>query len=186
MAQVHPEISPSLRAFIEAQPMFFVGSAPLSAEGHINVSPKGLDSFRVLSPNEVVYLDVTGSGNETSAHLEENGRITLMFCAFTGAPNILRLYGKGRTVLANSDEGRQLGTHFPAIVGVRQFIVATIDRVQTSCGFGVPKMDFVAQRDTLPKWSESKGEAGLHEYWQQKNMISIDNLPSTLHLEQHS
>lgn len=180
MAQVHPEITDPLRAFIEAQPLFFVATAPLSAKGHVNLSPKGLDSFRVLGPHQVAYLDLTGSGNETSAHLHENGRITFMFCAFEGAPQILRLYGRGRTVLPDRPEWPTLLPQFPVLAGVRQIIVADIERVQTSCGFGVPLLVPVGQRDTLVKWATRQGVAGLTRYHQKKNRVSIDGLPTPL------
>src|SRR5690242_1917606 len=138
MAKTYEAISEHLKAFMLAQHMFFVATAPLSGEGHINVSPKGMDTFRVLSPSRVAYLDMTGSGNETSAHLLENRRITFMFCAFSGAPRILRLYGLGRSVLQGQPEWDDLATQFELFFGFRQLIVADITRVQTSCGYGVP------------------------------------------------
>lgn len=180
MAQVHAAITPELRAFIEAQPMFFVATAPLAADGHVNVSPKGLDCLRVLGSDRVAYLDLTGSGNETSAHVAENGRITFMFCAFAGPPKILRLYGQGQTVLPASPEWTTLVTQFPGYPGARQIVVAAIERVQTSCGFAVPLMDYVGQRDTLTRWAEVKGEDELITYRQAKNMRSIDGLPTPL------
>ena len=180
MAKLYAEITDALAAFIQAQPLFFVASAPLDPHGHINLSPKGLDCFRVLSPRQVAYLDMTGSGNETSAHLAENGRITFMFCAFAGAPNILRLYGQGRTVLPGSAEWDQLAPHFPTYPGMRQIIVADITRVQTSCGFAVPLMEYVGQRDTLIRWVEAKGEQALTAYQSDKNTRSIDGLPTPL------
>lgn len=178
MAKVLESITPELQAFIEKQPLFFVASAPLDANGHINLSPKGLDSFRVLSPLRVAYLDLTGSGNETAAHLLENGRITFMFCAFDGAPNILRLYGTGRVVLPEMPEWSDLAAHFPLLPGARQIVVAEIHRVQTSCGFAVPRMDLVEQRDTLLRWAEKNGEEALAGYRAQKNVCSIDGLPT--------
>jgi hypothetical protein len=177
MAAVQPFITPKLQAFIQAQPMFFVGSAPLSPEGHINVSPKGLSTFRILSHTRVAYLDLTGSGNETAAHLLENGRITFMFCAFHDPPKILRLFGTGHTLREGDNEWRELISLFPQLPGVRQIIVATITRVQTSCGFGVPQMQLIAHRDLLPKWAEKKGDA-LAEYRHRKNSTSIDGLPT--------
>jgi len=174
----HPNIMPEIQAFIEAQAMYFVASAPLSAEGHVNVSPKGLETFRVLSPTRVAYLDLTGSGNETAAHVLENGRITMMFCAFNGAPSILRLYGKGSSVRPGAGEWAELAALFPDLPGVRQIIVADISRVQTSCGFGVPQMELVGQRDLLPQWAEKKGAAAIGEYRQKKNRVSIDGLPT--------
>ena len=180
MAKVFDSITDELATFINAQQMFFVATAPLSATGHVNVSPKGLDSFRVLSPHQVAYLDLTGSGNETSAHLQENGRITFMFCAFQQAPLILRLYGQGTTILPTSAEWATLYPNFPPTPGARQIITATIDRVQTSCGMGVPLYTPEAHRDGLVQWAERKGEAGLKAYWQQKNMTSVDDLPTPL------
>jgi len=182
MARVHDHITPELRAFIEAQPVFFVASAPLSGEGHVNLSPKGLDCLRVLSPTRVAYLDLTGSGNETAAHLAENGRITFMFCAFTGAPRILRLYGRGEVVLPDAPEWAELADLFPTYPGTRQIITAEISRVQTSCGYAVPLMDFVRERDTLTRWAEAKGEE-LPRYREQKNAVSIDGLPAPLVVE---
>jgi hypothetical protein len=180
--KIHPEITPELNEFISRQRLFFVASAPLTAEGHINLSPKGLDSFCVLSPRQVAYLDLVGSGNETSAHLRENGRITFLFCAFDGAPNILRLYGKGRTVLPGHPEWEALCQKFALGVsdGVRQVIVADITRVQTSCGFGVPLYEYQGERDQLPKWVAKKGRAGLQTYVQGHNRTSIDGLESAL------
>lgn len=180
MAKVFDCITEELQAFIAAQSLFFVASAPLSAAGHINLSPKGLDSFRILSPQRVAYLDLTGSGNETSAHLQENGRITLMFCAFQEPPKILRLYGQGKVLLPGMAEWETLIDQFLPLPGARQLIVADIDRVQTSCGFGVPLMEPVGQRQTLLQWAKKKGAEGLQTYQQEKNATSIDGLPTPL------
>lgn len=180
MAKVLDCITEELQAFIAAQPLFFVASAPLSAAGHINLSPKGLDSFRILSPQRVAYLDLTGSGNETSAHLQENGRITLMFCAFQEPPKILRLYGQGKVLLPGMAEWETLIDQFLPLPGARQLIVADIDRVQTSCGFGVPLMEPVGQRQTLLQWAKKKGADKLQAYQQEKNATSIDGLPTPL------
>lgn len=181
MAKVHENITPALRQFIEAQHLFFVATAPLSTEGHVNLSPKGHDCLRVLSTSRVAYLDLTGSGNETSAHLHENGRITFMFCAFEGPPNILRLYGQGKTVLPTAPEWAELYAQFPQeYLGVRQIIVADIERVVTACGYAVPLMDYVGERDTLERWADAKGADGLVQYRQQKNLCSIDGLPTPL------
>jgi hypothetical protein len=180
--KIHAEITPVLSRFISRQHLFFVASAPLTPEGHVNLSPKGLDSFCIVSPRQVAYLDLVGSGNETSAHLRENGRITFMFCAFEGPPNILRLYGKGRTVLPGTPEWDMLSQKFPLrdFAGVRQIIVADITRVQTSCGFGVPLYAYQGQRDQLPKWAERQSRAGLLDYIQENNRSSIDGLTSEL------
>lgn len=180
MAKVFDHITPELQHFIKQQHVFFVASAPLDKTGHVNVSPKGLDCLRVLSPHRVAYLDLTGSGNETSAHLQENGRITLMFCAFQGAPSILRLYGIGQTLLPDAPEWQSLSAKFPDIPGVRQIIVADIDRVQTSCGHGVPLYEYQGERSQLVAWAEKKGKAGLTAYHQQKNRVSIDGLWSAI------
>lgn len=180
MAKVFASITDELQRFIAAQQMFFVATAPLAADGHVNISPKGLDSFRILSPNQVAYLDLTGSGNETSAHLQENERMTLMFCAFQEPPSILRLYGKGHTVLLDAPGWEALYAKFSPLPGARQIIVADIDRVQTSCGMGVPLYEPIAQRQSLVQWAGKKGKAGLQDYQQQKNRSSIDGLPTPL------
>ena len=180
MAKLFESITEELQKFITNQQMFFVGTAPLNGNGHVNLSPKGLESFRILSPHKVAYLDLTGSGNETSAHLQENGRITFMFCAFEGSPSILRLYGSGKTILPNNSEWESLYSQFPEIPGTRQIIVADIERVQTSCGMSVPLYEFQGQRDSLVKWAAKKGEEGIKEYHQKKNMVSIDGLATPL------
>ena len=180
MGKTYESITAELREFIGEQRMFFVATAPLDARGHVNVSPKGLDSLRVLGETRVAYLDLTGSGNETSAHLEENGRITLMFCAFAGQPKILRLYGRGRTVLVGADGWAELASNFQMRPGARQIIVVDVERVQTSCGFGVPILEFVGQREMLPAWAEKKGTEGIERYHREKNMASIDGMATTL------
>lgn len=180
MAKVFDFITEELHDFIIAQKMFFVGTAPLSSTGHVNLSPKGLDSLRIFSPNKVGYLDLTGSGNETSAHLQENGRITLMFCAFQEPPCILRLYGKGYTILPNSDEWDSVYSQFSPIAGTRQIIMADIDRVQTSCGFAVPLYEYQGDREILVSWASKKGEEGVKEYQQKNNLVSIDGLVTPL------
>ena len=179
MADLHDELTPALQRFIAAQPLFFVATAPLAADGHVNVSPKGLDTFRVLGPRRVAYLDLTGSGNETSAHLAENGRVTLMFCSFGRSPKILRLHGRGRTVLPADADWPELAAAFPPHDGARQVILVEVTRVSTSCGYGVPAMEPARQRDTLPKWIASKGEE-LVDYQRRKNTESIDGLPTPL------
>lgn len=169
-------------AFIKKQHLFFVATAPLQASGHINLSPKGLDAFRVLSSTSVAYLDLTGSGNETSAHLLENGRITFMFCAFEAAPLILRIYGTGRVILPEHKEWSEVSKHFEQAntIGVRQIILADIEFIQTSCGFGVPIYEFKEERDILPKWAMKQGMEGVLKYQSQNNKASIDGLPTLL------
>lgn len=178
MAKQFEAISPPLQRFIEAQHIYFTATA--MAEGHINLSPKGMDSFRVLSPNRVAWLAVTGSGNETSAHLATDGRITVMFCAFEGHPNILRLYGRGTVVQRHDPSWADLLTHFEELPGTRNIIDCEIDLVQTSCGMAVPYLDYVGERDDLIKWAEKKGPDGLAAYWQEKNTTSLDGLPIEL------
>ena len=180
MAKFFESITPHIQEFIRAQHMFFVASAPLSESGHINVSPKGKDSFRILSENQVAYMDLTGSGNETSAHVTENGRITIMFCGFEGAPNIVRLFGKGRTILPTDAEWDSLIALFTPSLGTRQIILVDVHMAQTSCGYAVPFMDYVGERDTLDRWTDAKGEEGIVDYRREKNSFSIDKLPTPL------
>ncbi len=177
--KVLPAITPELAEWIHRQPLFFNATSPLSGQGHVNLSPRGLDSLRIIDPNQVAILDLTGSGNETAAHLLENGRITIMFCAFEGDPLILRLYGEGEVILPGDEEWDDLRSLFPAgLPGVRQIFRVLVTRVQTSCGYGVPLMDFVAQRDRLLDWATDKGEEGIHHYQKEKNSQSIDGLAS--------
>lgn len=180
MGKEQEYITEDHRTFIENQRMFFVCTAPLSAEGHINLSPKGFDCFRVLSPTRVGYLDIVGSGNETSAHLFENGRLTFMFCAFDGPPKILRLYGRGKTVLPGDGEWNELSKQFTLLPATRQIIVADIFMVKSSCGFGVPLYDYTGERDHAFEWAEKKGKDGLEEYKKEKNRVSIDGLPAPI------
>lgn len=177
MAKVLPEIDAELAAWIAAQPLFFNATAPLSADGHINLSPRGLDTFRVLGPLEVAYLDFTGSGNESAAHIAENGRITLMFCAFSGPPRILRLYGRGEVIRPGDGEWASLREAFPTdFPPARQIVRVRVARVQTSCGYGVPLMQFEGQRGQLLEWAQNKGPEGLRSYQARNNRISIDGL----------
>ena len=179
MAQHHPSISGRFAAFIMAQPMFFVATA--LADGRINLSPKGLDgSFRILGPNRVAWLNLTGSGNETAAHLRRHDRITIMFCAFAGAPMILRLYGHARALHRRDPDWAEMDARFPDYPAKRQIVVVEVDSVITSCGFAVPLMDFVGQRPTLTAWAEAKGEEGIAQYWRDKNLVSFDGLPTGL------
>lgn len=181
MAKVLDSIDERLKAFITKQKVFFTASA--AADGRVNVSPKDGASLRILSELKVAYLDQTGSGNETAAHVKANGRLTLMFCAFEGAPMILRLYGTARVLPRGGAEyAALLATAFSGeeAPGARQIFVLDVDRVQTSCGYGVPLFDYAGERDTLRRWAASKGETGLKEYRKQKNLVSIDGLPTGL------
>jgi predicted pyridoxine 5'-phosphate oxidase superfamily flavin-nucleotide-binding protein len=177
MAQRDEGIDENLRAFIEAQPLFFVATA--GAHGRVNLSPKGLDgTFAVLAPNRVAFLNLTGSGNETAAHLRLSDRITMMFCAFAGPPKILRLYGRGRAIRPGADGWNELQKNFADLPGKRQIIVVDIDEVMTSCGFGVPRMDLSGQRETLVEWAERKGDDGIRNYWRDRNALSFDGNPT--------
>ena len=163
--------------FIEGQHIFFVASAPLDPDGHVNLSPKGLDSFRILSSNTVAYLDFNGSGVESIAHLKENGRIVLMFCAFQGPPNIFRLYGHGRVVEPHDAEFAALAESFPDHETARSIIVVELTRVTDSCGYSVPMFKYEGQREQLRAWARHRGPEGLKAYREQKNRHSIDGLP---------
>lgn len=175
---VHEHITPELADWIAAQPLFFVATAPLSPTGHVNVSPRGLDTFRVLGPLEVAYLDLTGSGNESAAHVAENGRITVMFCAFDGPPRVLRLHGRGEAVLPRDPRYAELAARFPPNAGARAVVRVDVERISTSCGYAVPLLDFRADRDVLDAWTAKKGEDGLERYRAEKNRESIDGLPA--------
>ncbi|HWV58885.1 MAG TPA: pyridoxamine 5'-phosphate oxidase family protein [Longimicrobiales bacterium] len=177
MGKFYDAITSELADFIRAQHVYFVGTAPLAADGHVNVSPKGLDTFRVLAPDHVAYLDLTGSGSEVSAHLIENGRITIMFCAFEGPPRILRLYGEGQIVLPGTSQWDELRPLFPEVPGARLIVSVAVKRLQTSCGFGVPLFDNPRPREMLVRWAESKGE-NIERYRAEKNARSIDGLPT--------
>lgn len=159
--------------FINDQKLFFVGSA--GAQGRVNISPKGTDSLRVVNPNRVIWLNLTGSGNETAAHVLENGRMTIMFCSFDKQPLILRLYGNATVIHPRDKRWDDLYRNFIERVGARQIFQLEIDLVQTSCGFAVPLYEFVEQRQTLDNWAEKKGRAGIETYWEEKNRLSIDN-----------
>lgn len=179
MAKFFPELSEGLRQFIDRQKIYFVSTAP--AAGRVNLSPKGMDTFRVLTLQRFGYLDATGSGNETAAHLRENGRLTIMFCAFEEAPLILRLYARGRSVQPHDAEWAQLRPLFgPPLAGERQLIVGEIESVQTSCGYAVPFFNYEGEREELIEWAEKKGPAGVLAYRAEKNQRSIDGLPTGL------
>ena len=175
MGQRYSEISDKLKQFIENQKLFFVGTA--TADSRLNISPKGMDSLRVLDKNRVVWLNVTGSGNETSAHIQENPRMTIMLTAFEGNPMILRLYGDAKVVHKNDCEWEELFSLFNPIPGARQIFDLTVDLVQTSCGMAVPIYDYIEEREQLKNWAVKKGEEGLKEYWQEVNQVSLDGKP---------
>jgi Pyridoxamine 5'-phosphate oxidase len=181
MGTVYAEIDQKLRDWLLAQPVFFVGTAPLSADGHVNISPKGMDgTFAVLGPHRVGYLDYYGSGAETIAHLRENGRIVIMCCAFAGPPKIVRLHGRGRIILAADPEYAAARRAFgkPRDRGLRSIIVVEVDRIADSCGFSVPLMDFVADRDLLDRSQERREPQYFDQYRATRNAVSIDGLPA--------
>jgi Pyridoxamine 5'-phosphate oxidase len=176
MGKTYDEITPELAEWLRQQHIFFVATAPLSASGLVNCSPKGMDTFRILGPREVAYLDLTGSGVESAAHVQENGRIVLMFCAFTGSPNIVRLHGNGEVLVHDAPEFLRLRANFPEYAGARAIIRIRLTRIGDSCGYAVPRFDYKGERDALLKWSESKGPDGLDQYRRQKNAQSLDGL----------
>ncbi|OLP59872.1 pyridoxamine 5'-phosphate oxidase [Xaviernesmea oryzae] len=181
MAKQFQKIEPHLHRFIAAQRMFFTASA--AAEGRVNVSPRGTDMFRVLDDTSVLYLDRTGSSNETAAHLKANGRMTIMFCAVDGPPLILRLYGRGRVIHRDSAEfAERLAILFDneAPLGSRQMVHLDIDLVQSSCGYGVPLFSYEGERTQMDAWAKSKGSDGIDAYWREKNQTSMDGLPTGL------
>lgn len=177
MGKLYPEIDQRLQSFIEAQRVLFVATAPSGGDGHVNCSPKGLDSFRVLGPTTVAYLDYVGSGIETAAHLRDNGRIVVMFCAFEGPPKILRLHGRGEVVEPDDPVFPSLLERFSPRAGVRAVVRIEVSRIGTSCGFGVPLYRYEGERTQLTDWAERKGADGLREYQRKNNARSIDALP---------
>jgi len=177
MGKVLDSIDDELAAWIQAQPVFFVATAPNGPDGHVNLSPKGYDTLRVLDPTTVAYLDLTGSGVETIAHLRENGRITLMACAFEGPPRIVRMHGTGEVVLPDDDEWAELLGRFPERSGARAVVRVRVERLSSSCGFAVPFMELVGDRETLRQWSDRKSPEDLAAYHAEKNAVSIDGLP---------
>ena len=176
MGRVLDEITPEIAAFVAAQHVFFVATAP-SGGGHINCSPKGLDTFAVIDPRHVAYLDLTGSGRETTAHLRDNGRITIMFCSFEDTPNIVRLYGRGEVLDLASPEAAALLDRWPAYPGARSVIRVAVARVSTSCGYAVPRLRYEGERSRLIEWAEHKGADGVRDYQAERNTRSIDGLP---------
>ncbi|MGI8605032.1 MAG: pyridoxamine 5'-phosphate oxidase family protein [Verrucomicrobiales bacterium] len=178
MSKQYDKIDLELAGWIAQQRVFFVATAPLSADGHINNSPKGGDAIRVLGPLEVVYQDLTGSGAETAAHLRENGRIIVMFCAFESAPKIVRLHGRGTVITPEDPRFDEMASHFAFNPGTRAFIHVSVTRVSVSCGQGVPLFDFRGPRDTLDCWAAKQGPEKLEAYRGAKNQKSIDGLPA--------
>ncbi|HIM95881.1 MAG TPA: pyridoxamine 5'-phosphate oxidase family protein [Gammaproteobacteria bacterium] len=172
MGKKYSEIPNNLTQFIESQKIFFVGTA--AADGRVNISPKGMDSFRILDANRVLWLSVTGSGNETSAHVQENPRMTIMFIALEGSPMILRLYGNARVIHKSDSDWEECASLFELLPGTRQIFDLTIDLVHTSCGMGVPFYNYTGERDQLNAWANKKGEEGIKEYWREKNEESLD------------
>jgi len=176
MGQRYTELSDKLKQFIENQSIFFTGTA--AADGRVNISPKGMDSLRVLGKNRVVWLSVTGSGNETSAHVQENSRMTLMFAAFEGKPVILRLYGDAKVIHNTDPEWDELFYLFDPLPGARQIFDLSISLIQTSCGMAVPFFDYIGEREQLNDWATKKGDQGIREYWNDKNQTSLDGKPT--------
>lgn len=177
MGKVLDALDDNLIDWIGRQHVFFVATAP-TAGGHVNLSPKGHDTLRVLDPHTVAYLDLTGSGAETIAHTRQNGRITVMFCAFDGPPQILRLFGIGTAHPHGTERFDELAGSFPDLPGRRSIITVDIERVQTSCGYSIPQMAYVEDRPTLIEWAERRGEDGVATYWGERNTSSIDGLPA--------
>jgi hypothetical protein len=178
MGKVMSEIDGPLRTFIEEQHLYFIATAPISADGHVNLSPKGYgDSFSVIDPTTVAYLDLTGSGAESIAHLRENGRIVIMFCAFDGRPRIVRLHGRGRVITPLESEWESLSKRFPHRPSARAIVLVDVTRVSNSCGQAVPTYEFVDDRDLLLQWADRKSPEDLDEYHRTRNAVSIDGLP---------
>ena len=171
-------LSDQHRAFIEAQPLFFVASAPSGSGGNVNLSPKGYDTLSVLSPTEVAYLDLTGSGAETIAHLRDNGRITILFCSFGPKPLLLRVYGHAEVALPSDEAFAELVGHFPEHRGARSIIRIAVDRVTTSCGYSVPHMSLEGERPTLHDWVDKRSDEELADYRAKNNAVSVDGLPA--------
>ena len=178
MGKITTKITKRTQQFIESQKVFFVATSPKN--GRINLSPKGMDSFRIVSENHVQWLSVTGSGNETAAHLIDNARITIMFCAFEGAPNIVRIYGTAREIKPNNNQWNELITKFPKTPGARQIFDISVDTVQSSCGMSIPFYEYQGERNELNDWAEEKGQAAIEQYWADRNQTSIDGLPTNI------
>jgi hypothetical protein len=177
VGKLYEQITPKLAEWLREQRIFFVATAPLSGAGLLNLSPKGMDTFRILDPQTVAYLDLTGSGVETIAHLRENGRIIFMFCSFDGSPKILRLYGTGEVITSGLPDFESLRALFPDYPGARSVIRVRLLRIADSCGYAVPHFDYTGERDGLIRWAESKGADGVIQYRREKNVCSLDGLP---------
>ena len=178
MGKQFEQLTPEQQAFISEQKMFFVGTA--ASTGKVNISPKGIDSIRVIDEKKVIWLNLTGSGNETSAHVQELSRMTIMFCAFTGKPEILRLYGQAEVIHQGDAKWQQYITLFPEQVGARQLFILDVDLVQSSCGYSVPLYEYQEDREILTKWAKQKGKDGVEEYWADRNHTSLDGKPTNI------
>lgn len=176
MAKQFDAINDDHRGFIEAQHMFFCGSA--APDGRVNISPKGMDSLRVIGPDRIIWCNFTGSGNETAGHLARLNRITLMWCGFETRPMIMRAYGTAKTFHPRDAGFKDAASHFPTVPGARQFYDMRVEMLQTSCGFAVPFFDYQGERDVLAKWNEDKGPAGIEAYWDTRNRTTIDGMPT--------
>jgi hypothetical protein len=176
MGRIHAELTEDLIEWIEAQHLFFVASAPTGTDGHVNLSPKGHDTFRILGPTTVAYLDLTGSGVETIAHLRDNGRLTIMFCAFEGKPRILRLFGRGAVITPDDPDFAGLAARFPTLPGTRAVIRCELERIGDSCGYSIPFLAYEGERETLIEWADRRGPDGIAAYHDEKNRTSIDGL----------
>jgi hypothetical protein len=176
MSEWFKSVTSEMKQFIAEQKVFFVATAP--HEGRINLSPKGMDTFRVVSKNRVLYLDLTGSGNETAAHLLDDGRITIMFCSFDKTARIMRIYGRGRAIHPRDEKWNKYLTLFPAEPGVRQILEIEVEAAMTSCGYAVPRFDGLEERDTLRKYWQTRGDDAVGKYHEQHNLESIDGLPT--------
>jgi hypothetical protein len=172
----YAQLEKPLQDFIEQQKIFFVGSA--APEGRVNIALKGMDTLRIMGPNRIVWLNLTGAENETAAHLAESSRMTLMWCSFDAKPMVLRVYGNARCVHPREAAWDELAALFPPIPGARQILDLDVNFILTSCGFGVPRYEFVGERDTLRRWAEQKGEEGLRKFWEDRNRVSIDGKPT--------
>jgi len=177
MGKTYEVLTSALQEWIAQQNIFFVATAPLAPDGHVNCSPKGGNSLRILNNHQVAYHDLTGSGVETIAHVRENGRLLIMFCAFEGPPQIVRLYGQGEAITPDHADFAELSALFPPHPGTRSVIRLNLNRITDSCGYAVPLMDYTKDRDILDRWAETKGTAGVSEYQRNHNQQSIDGLP---------